>query len=66
MMRSMQDTSNSSNEREDDLISITNVKGSSDRPIISSNINYDDTSRSFDVWVIPKLTFKDVFERRYK
>lgn len=63
-MRSTQNTSKSSNEKEDDLISITDIKATSDKPIISSSTNYEDIYESFNVWVIPKLTSKDVFEMR--
>lgn len=38
-MKSMQDTLKSSERKWDDLISITDVKWSSDKPIISSNTN---------------------------
>lgn len=52
MMRGVQDSSNSSNKKEDDLILITDIEGSYDNPVINSNTNCEDTSRSSYIWVI--------------
>lgn len=66
VMISAQDTWKSLNEREDDLISITDIKGTSSKQMISSNTNYNDTSEGSDVWVITKLTLKEVFKIKSK
>lgn len=66
MMRSTQHTLKSSDKRKDDLISVTDIEESFDKPIISSNTYYNDTYKNPDVWVIHKLIPKDVFVRRSK